>query len=472
MLLRVNHPTVPLPHYAELLPRQVMDSLYALSEQFRGLRFVHANSTAAGGGVAEILQSLVPFMNSLGLPTERIVVSPEDPEFFQVTKRIHNLLQGSSDPLTQEELAVYFQCLEQVAEDIKRRELEAAVWFFHDPQLLPLAMLLPRREGELRFWVCHIDLTAPNAETLDALAPLTSYYDGLAFSMTDFVPDDIIGRYPVYITPPSIDPLTDKNTVMPPTEALSIVAALGIDPNRPLVTQVSRFDYWKDPWGVIDAFRQARESVPGLQLALLGLSQAADDPEALGVLHSVNEYAGGDPDIHAYFYPEGLPESIDRIVNAFQTASRVVLQKSTREGFGLTVTEAMWKGQPVIGGNVGGIRMQIQDGVNGFLVDNPAECGQRILQLVQDEALRLKLGQEARESVRRKFLLPRLALDYLNAVRDVGAGLAPARPVVPSPSKDAGVRLGRMPAQGNHHFSRNGNHNPFDALEQLYPNGR
>ena len=267
--------------------------------------------------------------------------------------------------------------------------------------------------------------------------------------MDEFVPDGILGKYPVYITPPSIDPLTDKNTAMPMQEALGIVSAMGIEPGRPLVTQVSRFDYWKDPWGVIDAFRQARESVPGLQLAMLGLSQAADDPEALGVLHSVTDYAAGDPDIHTYFYPDGLPESIDRIVNAFQTASDVVLQKSTREGFGLTVTEAMWKGQPVIGGNVGGIRTQIEDGVNGFLVNNPAECGQRILQLLQDDALRLNLGRAARESVRQNFLLPRLALDYLNAVRDVST-----------------VAVG-LPTR----CSVNGKGNPFDALEQLYPNG-
>lgn len=449
MLLRVNHPEIPLQRYASLLPQQLMEELLSLSEHFRGMRFVHANSTATGGGVAEILQSLVPFMNTLGLPTERIVISPENPKFFQVTKRIHNLLQGSSGTLGQEELAVYFQCLEQVAEDIKGRELEASVWFFHDPQLLPLAMLLPRKEGELRFWVCHIDLTAPNAATLESLAPLTSYYDGLAFSMDEFVPDGIVGRYPVYITPPSIDPLTDKNTAMSGEEALEIVSAMGIDPARPLITQVSRFDYWKDPWGVMDAYRQARESVPGLQLALLGLSLAADDPEALVVLHSVVDYATGDPDIHAYFYAEGLPDSIDRIVNAFQTASQVVLQKSTREGFGLTVTEAMWKGQAVVGGNVGGIRMQIEDGVSGFLVNNPTECGERIVQLFQDEDLRSHMGRSARERVREKFLLPRLAVDYLNAVRaatPAGANPVPRRPV-------------------------NGKRNPFDALEQLYPNG-
>lgn len=419
MLVRVNHPQISPGSYSSLLPNQLLDELTQLAQRFKNVRIVHANSTAQGGGVAEILQSLVPFMNSMGVATERIVISPEEPEFFQVTKRIHNLLQGSSGSLSQQEMEVYIQCVEQVAEDIASRQLDADVWFFHDPQLLPLAMLLPKKRNELRFWVCHIDLTAPNAETLDSLAPLTSYYDGLAFSLDEFVPDGILGRYPVYITPPSIDPLTDKNTPMAQEEALRIVSAMGIDPERPLVTQVSRFDFWKDPWGVIDAYRLAREEAPGLQLALLGLSQAADDPEALGVLHSVTDYAGGDPDIHAYFYPGGLPDSIDRIVNAFQTASVAVLQKSTREGFGLTVSEAMWKGQPVIGGNVGGIRTQIQDGISGFLVDSPEECGKRIVQLIQDEKLRLHMGEAARQRVRERFLLPRLAADYLKAVQSL-----------------------------------------------------
>ncbi len=188
---------------------------------------------------------------------------------------------------------------------------------------------------------------------------------------------------------------------------------MGIDPARPLVTQVSRFDLWKDPCGVVDAYRLARQEVPGLQLALLGLSQAADDPEALDVLASVEEHTAQDPDIHLYFSPAGLPASIDTVVNAFQTASQVVVQKSIREGFGLTVTEAMWKGKPVIGGNVGGIRLQIEDGVSGYLVDTSEECAWRIVELMQDPDLRDRIGQEARESVRQKFLLPRLALDYL-----------------------------------------------------------
>ena len=222
---------------------------------------------------------------------------------------------------------------------------------------------------------------------------------------------------PVYIAPPAIDPLTIKNSPFERDAAFKIVSAMGIDQNRPLITQVSRFDVWKDPWGVVDAFRMARKSIPGLQLAMLGLSQATDDPEALDVLESVRERAESDPDIHLYFDPEGLPATIDEVVNAFQVASDVLIQKSLREGFGLTITEAMWKGKPVIGGNVGGIRVQIENGVNGYLVDTPEECASRIVDLLNDPALRSSLGNAAREEVRGRFLMPALALDYLNMVK-------------------------------------------------------
>ena len=218
---------------------------------------------------------------------------------------------------------------------------------------------------------------------------------------------------PVLIAPPAIDPLTIKNTPMDMDQAQKIVSAMGIDTSRPLITQVSRFDLWKDPWGVIDAFRIARESVPGLQLALLGLSQATDDPEGARVYNTVADHAAGDPDIHLYFDPSEMPVSVDEVVNAVQMASKVLMQKSTREGFGLTVTEGMWKGKPVIGGDAGGIRVQINNGVSGFLVSSPEECAQRLVELLQDEALSARICVAAKESVRQLFLLPRLALDYL-----------------------------------------------------------
>jgi len=308
-----------------------------------------------------------------------------------------------------------------VAAEFRASNIEADIWFMHDPQLLPLAGMLRGNRGGVWNWVCHIDLTAPNASVLETLLPLTQDYDRLVFSLDSYVPRELAGTKRVRIAPPAIDPVSDKNTAMEEPEAFKIVSAMGIDTARPLIAQVSRFDLWKDPCGVIDAFRMARKDVPGLQLALLGLSEAIDDPESQEVFDSVAGHAGQDPDIHLYYSCDGLPTSIDRVVNAFQVASRVLLQKSTREGFGLTVTEAMWKGKPMIGGNVGGIRIQIEDGVSGYLVDSPEECAWRIVKLIGHPDKMLKMGQAARESVRQRFLLPRLALDYLNVAQ---AGLA------------------------------------------------
>ena len=448
MYLRVKHPPVAFDQYRPLISSQLADELTLLASQLGHLRFVHINSTATGGGVAEILQSMVPLMNSLGIATERVVIEPP-PEFFLVTKRIHNMLQGAKGSLSHDELKIYYQSIEDVAQEFRRDQLEADVWLLHDPQLLPLAHLLPRNSHTPWLWIAHIDFTSPNQEVLERLLPLTADYDQLIFSLDSYVPEAITGNPPVCIAPPAIDPLTVKNTPLSESQAQEIVAALGIDPARPLMTQVSRFDAWKDPCGVVDAFRLARQSVPGLQLALLGFSQATDDPESLEVLNSVIEHADGDPDIHTYFYTDGLPTSVDLAVNAFQVASQVVIQKSLREGFGLTVAEAIWKGKAVIGGNVGGIRIQIEDGVSGYLVDSVEECAMRVVQLVQDPALRDRLGEAARASVASRFLLPRLALDWLKATQacigraDNGNGhdvealrglrtLNPARPLSPS----------------------------------------
>jgi trehalose synthase len=390
------------------------------------LRVLHLNSTATGGGVAEILQSMVPLGNSLGIETERIVINPDAAEFFDVTKKIHNMLQGSEGELSFAELDIYFSCIQRVADDMRAKGLEADVWFVHDPQLLPLARLLPKKQGETWIWICHIDLTTPNKSVLDALMPLSQDYDQLIFSQSAYVPKDLGDKVPVLIAPPAIDPLTSKNTAMDLPQARKIVAAMGIDTARPLVTQVSRFDLWKDPWGVIDAYRIARESVPGLQLALLGLRQATDDPEGAKVFQTVADHAAGDPDIHLYFDPAEMPVSVDEVVNAVQMASAVLIQKSIREGFGLTVTEGMWKGKPVIGGDAGGIRVQINDGVTGFLVSSPEQCAQRLVELLQDDALSARIGVAAKESVRQRFLLPRLALDYLRVARAQVNGRIPA----------------------------------------------
>ncbi len=421
MYLKLEYPPVSLDDYLLYMPPAQADELLSLASEMSQYRFAHLNSTATGGGVAEILQSMVPLFNALGVPTERIVINPTQAEFFQVTKKIHNLLQGADGSLSNDELEVYHDNIRQVAKVMSHDSVSADIWFMHDPQLLPLAGLL-RRNGSANskawFWICHIDLTRPNDSALSSLLPLHDDYDHLIFSLEDYVPRHMLNGTPVYIAPPAIDPLTSKNQAMDETEAWDIVSRMGVDRSRPLVTQVSRFDLWKDPWGVIDAYRMARKSVPGLQLALLGLSQAADDPEALEVVNSVAAHAGGDPDIHLYHDPSGLPASIDEIVNAFQVASSVLMQKSTREGFGLTVTEAMWKGKPMIGGNAGGIRLQIEDGVSGYLVSSPEECADRIVALMSSDSLAENMGTAAHDSVLHRFLLPRLALDYLKVAKE------------------------------------------------------
>ena len=420
MYLKLDHPPTTLDDYRPYMEPEQAQELESIAADLKGLRVAHVNATAIGGGVAEILQSLVPLFNSLGIRTERIVIDPSEAEFFQVTKKIHNLLQGADGALSDRELEIYFGNLRQVSGAMLQDELTADVWFMHDPQLLPLAgMLQQARNGdpEAWLWICHIDLTRPNQSALDALLPLLQDYHHLIFSLQQYVPQGHVGDKPVYIAPPAIDPLSSKNNPMDEQKAWDILSGMGIDRQRPLVTQVSRFDLWKDPWGVIDAFRLARETMPEIQLALLGLSQAADDPEAGEILDSVVSHAAADSDIHLFYDPTAMTVDNEAAVNAFQMASSVLVQKSIREGFGLTVTESMWKGKPVIGGNTGGIRIQIDDGANGYLVSSPEECARRIVTLLQDKELASYIGAAGRASVRRRFLLPRLALDYLKVAK-------------------------------------------------------
>ena len=421
----IEYPATDADRYLNLLPPDVAGQIAEAVAHFSDCSVIHINSTAYGGGVAEILHSLVPLSNALGIDTQRVVITPRDARFFDVTKRIHNMLQGAPGDLSDDELAIYFGCLDEIADEIDHVGLAADVWFMHDPQLLPLGRLLSRCAAATRLWVVHIDLTQPNPWLLDRLLPLTSAYDTVICSLHDYEPRRLPNGVGLYVAPPAIDPLASKNSEMGPVRAAAIVSSLGIDAARPLVTQVSRFDTWKDPWGVIDAYRLARNAHPGLQLALLGLSQANDDPEGEQVLNSVRDYAQSDPDIHLFFSPVGLPATNDEIVNALQTHSQVVMQKSIREGFGLTVSEAMWKGKAVIGGNVGGIRLQIVDGESGYLVDSAEEAGSRMASLLFDPDLRSAVGKNARERVRQHFLLPRLLNDYLQAARKARARAMP-----------------------------------------------
>ena len=410
MFHRVDLPPAPFEPYAELLDPNLTESLRSLAQEMRGVRIVHVNSTPVGGGVAEILRSLVPVSKGLGLDMDWYVITPSR-NFFDVTKKLHNLLQGADGHLTPEEMETY-TLYGGKSNSLDFGPLAGDVWFLHDPQLLPLIPLIPEGRRPLVIWICHIDLSTPNEGTLDAVLPNIHLADAKVFSMPAYVPPSL-GDAAVYVIPPAIDPLSVKNQFMPMTEATNVLSSMGIDTSRPLVTQVSRFDPWKDPWGVVDAYKEAKKAIPDLQLAYLGASHAADDPEGKKILESLKAYVNNDGDIHLYGDSDIPLQVVDRVVNAFQSASDVILQKSIREGFGLTVTEAMWKSQPVIGGNVGGIRAQIQDGTNGFLVDNVDQCASQIVKLLEKPEIKNSLGAAARESVRSRFLLPRLLRDYL-----------------------------------------------------------
>jgi trehalose synthase len=396
--------TRPLAAYAPYMEPALRERVDALARQLRGLRLVHVNATAAGGGVAEILQSLVPLTKSLGIAAEWLVLPPND-DFFAVTKRIHNWLQGAPGRPTPDQERTYLGYLEVIAAGM--RGLQADVWVIHDPQPLPLRALVPLAGGTI--WRCHIDASEPNPYVRDWLLPFVRGYDRLVFSMRDYVPGGLASDR-LAIEQPAIDPLTPKNRRLPRRRGLDILRGLGLDPARPLVSQVSRFDPWKNPRQAVDAYRLAKRELPDLQLALVGVFSAKDDPEGPKVYADIRDYTAGDPDVHLYTDPArvGDPE-----VNAFQSRSNVILQRSLREGFGLTVTEAMWKATPVVATPVGGIVVQIEDGVNGFLTRTTEGCAELVVRLVRDPALAHRIGHAARASVRRRFLLPRLLADEL-----------------------------------------------------------
>jgi trehalose synthase len=404
MLQPVNVGQKSLSDYATILGRGLVAEIQRLAEQLEGKRVVHVSATAFGGGVAEINYTLVPLMRSAGLDAEWRIIHGED-EFFNVTKKIHNALQGSPVGLTAEEEEIFQRYNALNAQEFDESEYDFVL--IHDPQ--PAAMIdhFPNRSARW-IWRCHIDLSEPNRDVLDVLLPSLSHYDATIFHRPEYVP--AAESLPeAFIWPPAIDPLSPKNMALSPDDAAYIVDQFGIDVERPVLTQVSRFDPWKDPLGVIDAFRLTREDHPGLQLALVG-SMAHDDPEGWEYYNQTVEYAAGDPDI---FILSNLNNIGAIEVNAFQVHSAAVLQKSIREGFGLTVTEALWKGRPMVGGRAGGIPSQIQDGETGWLVDSVEECAEACREILADPGAAAMRGRKGKEYVRQHFLTPRLLRDWL-----------------------------------------------------------
>jgi trehalose synthase len=397
----VGHKT--LADYTHLVGRPLIEEIRELADELKGLKVLHLSATAFGGGVSEILYTLVPLMRDVGIETDwQVIIGRE--EFFNATKLLHNALQGNPLDLSPSEWKVYEEYNEMNA-----REITSGwdVIIVHDPQPAAVRRHVPTKAKHW-IWRCHIDLSTPHPPTIEHMVQYVREYGGAVFHIPQYVPAHLDGT-PVHICPPAIDPLSPKNMALSPEDAAFVCDQFGIDVDRPLICQVSRFDPWKDPLGVIDAYRLVNEEMPEVQLALVG-SMATDDPEGWEFFNSTLEYAQGDPDIKILNNLNNVG-SIE--VNAFQSQAEVVIQKSTREGFGLTVSEALWKARPFIGGDVGGIPLQVQDGETGFLVTSAEQCAQRAVEILREPELGKQLGRAGKEHVRKQFLTPRLLRDWL-----------------------------------------------------------
>ncbi len=409
MLERVPLLEKKLADFVEVAGEEAIERVRAAAEPLRGARILHINATAYGGGVAELLATHVPLLRDLGIEAEWQVIHGSD-EFFGVTKAVHNALQGAAIEWTADMQRTY---LEKVLDNALLLEGEYDFIVSHDPQpaaLLALAGSSPVNRPDTKWvWRCHIDLTDANPGVWEFFRPYVEQHDASVWTMPEFVPASLSMDHVVQ-APPCIDPLSVKNLDLPEPFVREICKQYGIDPDRPMLCQVSRYDPWKDPLGVIEAFRIVREQHPDVQLVLAG-SMATDDPEGFQVWESVDAARAGDPDIH-------LLSNIQQVgnvqINAFQRAADVVIQKSLREGFGLTVSEGLWKARPVVGGRAGGITLQIREGENGFLVDSTEACARRCVELLEDPARADTMGKHGKEHVRANFLSTRELEDWIN----------------------------------------------------------
>jgi trehalose synthase len=391
-----------LKAYQDVVPDPILEGLREQASALRGARILHVNATAYGGGVSELLRSSVPLLRDLGLYVDWKVIGGSQ-DFFRATKALHNALQRSSETLSDQERSSYLDSTRENAALLGSYDFVV----IHDPQ--PAGLLSTHGKGDARWvWRCHIDTSQPNADAWRFLRPFLADFDAAVFTMPEFVPPDLpVAR--VRTIAPAIDPLSPKNLDISDHTASQILDWIGVDLPGRLITEVSRFDRWKDPFGVIAAYKLAREEIPKLQLALVG-SMALDDPEGWDVHGQLTERAENDPQIHIY---TNLTGASNVEVNAFQRLSEVVVQKSIREGFGLVVSESLWKGTPVVAGRAGGIPMQMPEGVGGLLVDSVEDCADALLKLLGDHELSEHLGHSGRDHVREHFLLPRLLLEEL-----------------------------------------------------------
>lgn len=388
---------VSIADYEPIVGAPTVDRILSKARRLTDLHVVNVSSTYYGGGVAEILSSMTLLMNAAGIKTGWRIIQGR-PDFFSITKKMHNALQGDDINLTELKMQIY----EEVAfENAVRNHIDHDVIIVHDPQPLPL--IRHYRKKTPWIWRCHVDLSQPNVDLWSYLAPVIERYDAVVLSLPAYAQKLAA---PQRFIAPAINPFSTTNKELTDEEITERLTHYDIPTDLPLVVQVSRFDKWKDPQGVVDAFEIARKEID-CTLVLVG-NIATDDPEGQDVFTALCQRAAERIRI--------LSVQDSALVNALQRKAAVVLQKSIREGFGLTVTEAMWKGAAVIGGRTGGIAHQIDDGVNGFLVDSVEETAERIVALLKDRSLAVRLGQKAKESVRRRFLMTRLMEDWLDLI--------------------------------------------------------
>ena len=394
-----HHPRAKIQDYVPVVGRSTIEELRALAERLSGEVIQNINSTFTGGGVAEILTRMVPLLNQLGVDARWTTIKGSE-EFFGVTKKLHNALHGRKENISSEDFSLFLEVNKKNIEELK---FQGDIIFVHDPQ--PVALIAEKKElGGKWIWRCHIDVSNPDKGAWEFVRNFVIEYDAAVFSSPNFTQQLPIRQF---LISPSIDPLSDKNKELPSETIDAVLNKYGLDRDKPIIAQISRFDYLKDPIGVIQAFEMVRKSMD-CQLVLAG-GTATDDPESEKVLEEVRERASDNPDIHILLIP---PES-DIEINALQRAATVILQKSIKEGFGLTVTEALWKGKPVVASAVGGIQLQIKNKFTGLLCHSVEGAAYAIKRLLSNPEYADWLGKNAREHVRQNFLITRHLKDYL-----------------------------------------------------------
>jgi trehalose synthase len=398
-----------LDRYKDLVDASVIKQIYDLARSLAGLRVLHMNTTAQGGGVAEILQELIPLMQELGIKHDWKVI-PLDEASGSFTARLVDMMQGyDTGAFPKAEKQVFLEKLRHSLGE--KQDYQADLFFVHDFQLVPLAQFFPWMRPAI--WFSHVDTAHPEPSAQQYIEQFLDPYTLACFNSQASVFKDLPPEK-VQVVTLGIDPFRTKNCLLPKARGMELLTRCGIDIARPVITQVSRFGVWKNPWQVLDIYHQVKQQIPSVQLAMVGALEAKDDIKAVEILADLQRnYVRGDPDIHLLSDPAIIDHEV---VNAFQRYSSVILQRSIREGFGFTVTEAMWKKQPVIGTNVTGIRMQITHGVNGYLVDDAETAAAYTIKLLQDRELWRELGENAYETVRQRFLFPTMVLDYLKAL--------------------------------------------------------